>query len=125
MSKDVYEKNGLLITRFWGGEHRGPCLQINVLHNSYVVLTRAEWRAMVEEVESGGMDKSEDEAGGPDLLSIEERLRRLAKAIRIWKSDLEWRDERHVWLSEDAKAKSERLLREAEGGHDEHEPDND
>lgn len=59
MSKNIYEKYGIIITRFWGfwgGEERGMCYQINV-GGEFVQLTKDEFKDFSYDLEAIAVDE--------------------------------------------------------------------
>lgn len=51
MSDTVYAKDGLYVTRYWGGKN-GDCVQITVRNpEGYTTMTLAEFRRMVRSLE--------------------------------------------------------------------------
>jgi hypothetical protein len=46
MSNDLYRKDDFTVTSFWGGEERGPCIQITK-GVSYVQLEQEEAKEVV------------------------------------------------------------------------------
>lgn len=40
MSRNFYEKDGLILTSFYGGKERGRCLQLNIVNLSSIQLDR-------------------------------------------------------------------------------------
>lgn len=49
MSDSIYDGNGLYVTRFYGGEHRGICFQFDTC-GEYAQLTFAQTENMLEVV---------------------------------------------------------------------------
>jgi len=46
MSTTIYEKNGLTITRYWGGNEQGLCYQVN-MDGIYRKMTASEFGEML------------------------------------------------------------------------------
>lgn len=69
MSTTLYESTSLQVTRFYGGEERGTCVQIDVDGYGYVQLTLAD-AAKLAEVLAGWLRSDVNDARGTDSLEL-------------------------------------------------------
>ena len=52
MTTDFKSRNGekVQLTRFWGGEQRGTCVQVNTHWNEHVQLTREQAKQLAQDL---------------------------------------------------------------------------
>jgi hypothetical protein len=49
-------ENGVAVTRFYGGQHRGMCYQVTVENGQYIQLTILQFEAIIKALANSGID---------------------------------------------------------------------
>lgn len=71
MGTDIYEGSGLSVERFYGGDHRGLCVQFTTSANGCAQLTAIEARELLGELHAFVADCERRHAEGGRISSCE------------------------------------------------------